>query len=1444
MTFLTYFPPSLEVNKSDDANENNSTTCSESESIFDDDGVANDNDPYGHCFDYDCNDGSICTQGGGAGASGGYHGGLITQLSIDEDYNDDIGDCDNEKSMISVHKSKDDDNGNDDDHPKEIHLNNFTEDEKLSIEDILNGDDDDNDGEEIADKKNWNDHGTRSNESTSDLKISDEKHYQQQKDASTSQSQSNHQEENRENDNIKELPQEETNNNEGVFDTKFHESGFTEDSICDENDAVEYNPNGIKEKEVNETNGIQHLNDNDDGIINNCERDQHNSQSHDKSNVSNSNKYKLDHLLDTNVLSGFTEHSQDIDGQNIKDENENLHVLGEQEPQVQLDKEKREHEVNHSSYSSETKVISEEKTTPSAPGATLVEEGGIDEQERERDDAVMEQMDESKKTTLLQSDTSLRDNNKSAFSEKSRSHEIRNILEDNGEETKNDENDDNKKGEIVEEVQNDSKESADKQPKPINDGQHTNEDSKLEEPSEEGETNSLATRGQHGKDLNETKDTLEGKDEDPELEKPREEDGETKDTLEGKDESKKSHLTGHTTNQHHNSQESQIAAEKECNEEVNGVLEVEEFPEKKIDACNEPKDDHLDEQINSSVGKKILSMTPMYVYNGITQSLPTQMPTTPNNGESLTKNASTTQDQLSPEVKESSGSHLFEFDNDSLYGASTEVIKSPCSQKHESLKVNVNDLNSVGELVSNNNSLYEVSTDKIKSQNVKSQNETYENSNLSRNDSCVKTPVKSSSEGHVQHSSTDTIEKASLLCDGIVKPNVMKDLHCSEETKTIDGDLVGSDEAFDDSQSDKDRKSIEICESNQLDSDTKSSASKSNTSLLGPTPSQSNDMLSYPHDYPNECSKQDKRIESDKIKGREVTPCGKFNTMNREKNCSYENPRIDESAFHDGKSSGALQTSQNLSEILQEKACLSRTKTLTKLPVRDDIVDSEGEEDKSKSDGEQLHNGGKRSPPPLTFLPPSPGSRKEAQDLVIVSPRLKHASSLIENNVRMKPRNIESKKRGSELIDGGDYKGDIGDEIVEDPSQTVHDMNLQTDEIGVKATSNTNYEHGKLVLKGSGMIAENPPHATSDTLQFPAETIKTREAMESNKIEETLCSLTDTQPNDEQTNECRRDLKRLRRGSEMKMEENRQTKVRTILDDTLHENSFGKENGKEDYLIRRSEYYDADNEPESDNETTAECQSFEVDEVVHSQSTSDIKATLQSLKDINVSKLKQCLETFPVESMKGAKEEIDALRKKNKELQKMNKLHLREKSELQKRLNSMSGKLEEKRKLCDEMKAQLDEVHSLIEVVQAMNVTREKSTSKGSSKKLSKKKKAKQALDQYQSDGGEEEKIKNSDQESIDKGNSKKLSKKKRTKKASDPYQSDGEGGGREKFKNSDQESITTDIQKPRKLNFQTPEAPRDIQRKTVGIVTGSGRKKRNKKRSNGNITFQVSKFI
>ncbi len=712
------------------------------------------------------------------------------------------------------------------------------------------------------------------------------------------------------------------------------------------------------------------------------------------------------------------------------------------------------------------------------------------------------------------------------------------------------------------------------------------------------------------------------------------------------------------------------------------------------------------------------SMTPLYVYNGITQSLPTQLHNSsiPQYHEyaDTKKVSDTCQHSQSSRRKETIDHYQLDSNDESMYAASTEMINSE------------NNLSQLMQHDDDENT--HVSHDTL-----------YDKSTVP-----LQTPTKSPVESKPAHTSppnsgsgeTMTIIGSYTENSHTLKTNLNDDLESPDKSQTKDIDLGdtmvqyrnaatssphSTAETSTLSQQNESEETITITgedlitstKTTQQNENSVSSKFESNKSLLGPTPTQTIDTLSYPNDYENKYSE----IE----KAKNETTAHKSNQSNVKERC--ENRSIDEAPIGTNNSmvsSHTMTTSQNLLESPQEKSATTDSAKITsKSTTKDDIIDSEGEEmkkEKSKHANRQ-HKSERRDSTSFSFLPPSPGKR---QDKVSNDP--------IDE--------VEVRKRKLTFMQ--DTKENLDDDIVEDPSQVDVDL--------AKASSKDTPSMDNPVKKAEAYI------------------------------------LTDTQPDEDADHEQQKtkktEYKRIKRGI-MTASLERDSRDETIV--TSHNNIAEDEN----------EWFDDDDED-----------SDESDVELQSQTTCDIKSMLQTLKEVNVDELKQNLVNHSVFSLKNAQEKIDALTTRNKKLRGMNKRHEEEKNQLKKKLKVANARLDEKTKLCQDMKAKLEELQPLIEVIQSLGLRKQDKSTPKRNRSLAKKKRFKQSSPVQKDKDKDEENSDASEQES----------------------------------------SISDDDQKPRKLTFQTPKNAHSSKRKNdVGVVTISDRKTRMKKRAKGNITFQVS---
>jgi hypothetical protein len=805
-------------------------------------------------------------------------------------------------------------------------------------------------------------------------------------------------------------------------------------------------------------------------------------------------------------------------------------------------------------------------------------------------------------------------------------------------------------------------------------------------------------------------------------------------------------------------------------QDENGLLSEQQYAtgEKSSPSASRKQDDKGNEHINANT-KSSSSMTPsLYVYNGITQSLPTQLTM------SLPENNSKQDDSIQNhndvqyknemvqvgfnhehqhELPQSQSKHQnAQLDLSSceknVRGVGVEGIQSPDTTQEMPQKSN----ESSGCNQSNIDIFNGGSTEGMKSPTVpKSQNDSNnENGGNNTSNEEMEDHFENSEqtfppsynaptmqfEASLKSPSYDTSQNTVKTSDINNNLSNSKQPPVSKEVETNDG--VVADRIL--HEKEDSNKNTANLGNTKIDNP----IANYNPSLLGPTPTPTHDTLSYPLDHLGECNEM-KDVKNQII---EINESSHTKKDQRSNDCLNPNEALDYGSIP--------QTTAKVITLSSKKEKDNRIdQTFNKKITKDDIVDSDGEE--AKFDHAGGKTGRQRS---FTFLPPSPGKRQESNS---------------DNEINRKYSPNEKVQ-----VENCNKRDEIVDEIVEDPSQN---------EALVSKSS-------KIATNEERICPLIDTQPRDDIVEDPSQ----NEALvsKSSKIaenEERMCPLIDTQPDELQQQSSETNFIRIKHGTDSAVDNAKDVVETYSSHSETDENEFGSD-------------ADMNFNDEDEDDDCQECDPNEeyLDDVApteFSQTTSAIKSVLENLKTIDVNEIAKNLKKHPAKRMKDLETKCESLTQENKELRNNNKKVQRQKSQLEKKLTTTSARLEEKEKLCEDMKVQLDKLQSLIDVVNKMGFASKSNNKKRKAAKSPKK--------------GSPNSIKSSGRSLPDD----------------------------EHFLESDKEDdSTSETSAPKKLNFQTPKGKYTAEKESVGIVTISERKVKKKRKVRGNVTFQVSKYM
>ncbi len=770
------------------------------------------------------------------------------------------------------------------------------------------------------------------------------------------------------------------------------------------------------------------------------------------------------------------------------------------------------------------------------------------------------------------------------------------------------------------------------------------------------------------------------------------------------------------------SSENEINSNKQSG--VNVDMRNEHVTRREVHTIEQNKNNHAtgDETVtteknNSRSGISINDLlSPVNVYDGVTQSLPTQMILTPPDN-SINSNATTA--STSSEMNcHSSANRMATSQNecrklenyespmdqiqsnlDSIYGASTEVIRTPSVSKSQDIdsvkssdyqRINPNDSDEYKDVKKTNQDIKSVSQH---GNNSMDQSLTTMNDDSSFNSdtlplssptksfqSCLRTSClkstsnnfgakamtsKSAVNRSVDRSSTNEIEKE-------------KNVNDSLEMKTVIAGLPASLESVYNSNDNLD------CENGPSKQN-----SLSHHSLFGPTSSQHEVALSYPNDYieEQECAAKGKGkenlIDYSKEAKKSVTYGQHEKPLLQKEEVPLSKPSYPKSLCEKKKPATAVQ-------VIIKKS--------NNHDVNDDIVDSD--EESGRQDG----NFNKGSIANYSFLPPSPGSRQERIDT--------HGEKM---NKSKQILDVADEKSFDDHIQNDFGKCSTGDnqsncevgEIVKDISQYV-----RTEKYGKKD------EAHEIVEKDA---KSNPANAavkkSSRSLNLP-------HPSKDNDVDgEMMLSLTDTQPEMEQNYTKRTKLHRIKRGVKSLFDVKSPQYQKAKKDVKNHVDCIQPE--LDDEILEGNTFEQIDDLDEAINARGKDSHPY-------SQTDSDIITTLQNLREINVNEIKEKLLKSPLLCMETAQKKLDVVCIENKKLKESNTFFMEENAQLKHRLSIMSARLKEKTRLCNEVKNELDQIQPLIQIVQKMGNSSETITTEVEGEK-SEKRKLRKANNQHSS---------------------------------------------------------------------------------------------------------------
>jgi len=357
--------------------------------------------------------------------------------------------------------------------------------------------------------------------------------------------------------------------------------------------------------------------------------------------------------------------------------------------------------------------------------------------------------------------------------------------------------------------------------------------------------------------------------------------------------------------------------------------------------------------------------------------------------------------------------------------------------------------------------------------------------------------------------------------------------------------------------------------------------------------------------------------------------------------------------------------------------------------VTDDLVDSEVEEESQKNRFNVKPKNGKK----YTFLPPSPGKRNDDITNRNSSSRPnKDTNNIWFESARMALKKIRIQENIYDEESDEEYRPTTQNS---DDIEQKHDYDTEENE---HADGNNYEEHRRSDLKRG-----------NTEVTFDEENCELKEKRRRPRHKVQICEYSDA---DDELHGNEVDGNHL----------NNDDEEYRINDEEEHQSD-----DEEEHQSDNEEEHQSDDEEEyqSDDEEDHQCDDDDDDydaeinyiDTTQSQSTRDIKSQLFKLKRMNVKKLKDQLMKSPVHSSKATRKKIEKLTKQNKLLTKSNKKFARDNKKMKMKVSSITAKLKEKKNLCAEMKSQLDQLQSLLEVVQKIGFEGENNRNKQKRKK-------------------------------------------------------------------------------------------------------------------------------